>query len=176
MRTIKGKFFIVPNAACLIAGNDPYPPGYISEMNGYVHGEFNIAVQVWMTSDECDNWDCHGGPLKAHCLPLRDLVSLKEGDTLIFLARNREGETCRFELTACQNDYRYRRFGKFEDTLYGVLRHNWNASWSKFERHVSKIYDALVAEAYYPSTQTIADRAIGKCHDSYIRALDRHAG
>jgi len=139
MITHKGSFFVVPNLAMLVTSR----AGCLTRTEVR---EFEIVVQCWLYSDECDNWSDHGGPAKQTCIPLVDIANLKEGETVSIEGFDRDNNECVFELTACQLQSRYRDFGPFETALRVILEKgpNYPIKWGKFERQMKEIWDELV--------------------------------
>jgi len=88
-------------------------------------------VEVWYTSPDCGNWTDHvwdlhpeftggredGGVSSPGRLPEHVLWGVKEGDEIVL---NFSGKELR--LTAKQLNYRYRRFGKFEEVFEKLTR------------------------------------------------------
>jgi len=144
MDTIKGKFFIVPNSISSFwsfGGNDGKadllksldPASYWADAGPleecfdkrFEVKEGDMFMEVWFCSEASDNWVDHGHPqLKAfnmRNLPLRLLKNLKEGDTLTFRFNG-----IPVELEAAQAEFRYGRFGLFQD-IVGMLEAKHNA-------------------------------------------------
>jgi hypothetical protein len=123
MSTIRGNIFIVPNRACQLedwfaqSTRDSFRKS-LSNLGLKPEGKL---VQVWYTSQDCENWTSHRWPenpefFGAHGLPERLPESLlegvKEGDEISL----HFGEKT-LRLTATQKSYRYARFGTFEETF-----------------------------------------------------------
>lgn len=75
-------------------------------------------VQVWITSEESDNWADHGCPIDggyfiSH-LPTWMIGEMKEGNTIYIDLPNHDAV---LKLKAAQLKYRYKRFGTFESVL-----------------------------------------------------------
>jgi hypothetical protein len=99
----------------------------INTQGGSLTLEFQL-VQIWATDPKSrkdekeysDNWNCHGIDFPKKFLmgwfpsyvPYTLLKDKKEGDTVKFTYDGVD-----IELTCCQTQYRYARFGKFEDAL-----------------------------------------------------------
>lgn len=93
---IKGNVFIIPN------------------------GIHEGKVQVWFTSDESENWTDHSHPRIPNRIPNNLPIELfegkVEGDTVTF-----DHDDLTIELVLNQSDYRYRRFGQFEEVLESLI-------------------------------------------------------
>lgn len=119
----QGFIFIVPNQA--INGkreSAEFMQRWIT-LNGKSFSPLGIElsedetyIQVWVGNEENDNWTCDGENHFPSYLPLSILKDVKEGET-INLKWN--GEDVR--LRASQLEYRYRKFGKFEDVLKSII-------------------------------------------------------
>ena len=77
-----------------------------------------ILVQVWICSEESDNWADYRCPIDGEHfvqnLPIEIIGKMKEGDIVdIDLPKH----NAILRLTAKQQGYRYERFGNFEDVL-----------------------------------------------------------
>lgn len=124
--TITADMFIIPNEVSMAA---TFYGNYVKNHNEKVEKfnlptEWNITaadqmVQVWTTGCGSENWANHGAPRGGnfiHALPLRLIEHLKEGDTMSVSFFDKT-----LEITAAQLKYRYRKFGRFEDTLQRLL-------------------------------------------------------
>ena len=126
MSTIYGSIFIVPNRASTLedwfalSTRDSFRKS-LSNLGLKPEGKL---VQVWYASGECENWTSHLWPenpefFGAHGLPNRLpehlLEGVKEGDEVVLTFGEKE-----LRLTATQKNYRYRRFGTFEEAFERV--------------------------------------------------------
>ena len=126
MSTIYGNIFIVPNRAGNLEdwlAQSTRESFKISLENIGLKPEGKL-VQVWYTSQDCDNWTSHhwdSNPefFGAHGLPTRlpeqVLEGVKEGDEIVLHFGGKE-----LRLTAAQKSHRYARFGTFEETFKQV--------------------------------------------------------
>lgn len=124
MSTIHGNIFIVPNRASRLEdwlAQSTRESFKISLSNIGLKPEGKL-VQVWYTSQDCDNWTSHKwsenpeffGGLPRH-LPEHLLEGVKEGDEIVLHFGEKE-----LRLTAAQKAHRYARFGTFEETFKQV--------------------------------------------------------
>lgn len=130
-KTVKGDIFIIPNEKIKIEKffTPEKEKQQFSKATGYEIKDGDEMVQVWVTSESTNNWQCcHGGWLEECQLrkedgfrdlfpgyfPVRVLENLTEGDVLGCVPR---GGDVIIELTCKQKGYRYSRFGTFEECL-----------------------------------------------------------
>ena len=122
----KGFIFVIPNQALTEKreGFDFMNRWITLNQKDYIPLGISLSkedtyVQVWVGDEEVDNWTSNSDKLGQRFpswLPLSILKDVKEGDTIKLKWNN---ET--IELIANQLDYRYKRFGKFEDVLKSIL-------------------------------------------------------
>jgi hypothetical protein len=144
-KTVTGNLFIVPNSLCSLSDIMPSGRDRIREdlkrlnINGFRGSEVTMdepLVQVWATSPECDNWMDHvwaghpfyeGAPNNFQGLtrywPVRGLMGVEEGTKFVATMLSHKGEEWKMVLTPCQEGYRYRGRGKFEELLRVLLTH-----------------------------------------------------
>ena len=122
--------FVVPNSARTLESNMPTQMVWdrhnsLCDSLGMPE-EFRLqsndaAIEIWATGLGSDNWSDHGLPtticgdrrqLFVTHLPHRLLKGLKEGDKLNVQILGQE-----VSLICNQRNFRYRRFGNFEDAL-----------------------------------------------------------
>ena len=129
-KIVKGDIFIIPNGKVNIENffRPEVKKQQFTKATGYKINDDDEMVQVWVTSEGIDNWQCHRGWLEEcqlkeeggfHDLfpgyfPVRVLENLTEGDVLECIP---QGGDVKIELTCRQKDYRYSRFGTFEECL-----------------------------------------------------------
>lgn len=139
-QVVEGNMFIVPNASEAI-GSFCEPEWQMEKLRRLLGLKVNYeekVVQLWMCSEKCDNWgDQFGGfqselgvELEDHTrenrllgyfpkyVPAKLLENKKEGDVVEFDCPE---YNVKIKLTCKQLDYRYRRFGKFEEVFQYVL-------------------------------------------------------
>jgi len=143
VRTLTGNFFLVPNRLFKFEElKNPNENGFDDELYTRRYRNFpgiefqdnDLMVEFWAIGPECQNWHCHDwselgekelmGRLPQH-IPLRVLQNLKEGDEIVlhFRANNaKEPYEYELKLRATQLEYRYARFGTFEETLAMLAR------------------------------------------------------
>ena len=152
-KIIKGDVFIIPNCASKMADFPEHTQDWFKEKLSRLTGinivEDEKMIQLWITSNNCDNWqDCFAGFQKAIGL-IKDeaeedlwekrgrearLLGYFPGyfPSKIFEGKN-EGDIVTLdcpeynvviELTCRQLDYRYRDFGRFEEAFQFVTREN----------------------------------------------------
>ena len=133
MKTYEGDVFIVPNGLLEVTDKHLDPNGIwdASEVAMFQGHKDELFVQVWMSNSDCDNWSDHFYDVRYGHLPISLFDGKEEGDAIEFEAlttswkgsrKNRPTpEKCMVKLTLKQLDYRYRRFGKFEDVLARLL-------------------------------------------------------
>lgn len=148
--TIVADLFIIPNTASKAANFMSMAETRKNEMeqlckaNGLVFDPEDPLVQIWVTNDDVENFQDHhprfimGGKVYEYNLqtrlPYSILKNIKEGETFditipvkgrpVDLDEDTKSpvETeINFKLTAKQTEYRYRRFGKFEECLRMVI-------------------------------------------------------
>ena len=111
--------FIIPNSACSVEeAKSNYPSELQSEL--FISDDERM-VQMWVTNDECENWDCHKNPFCHYgAFPSRFPASLfkgkKEGDVVDIVIG---GAT--FHMKLAQTAYRYRSHGNFETVLASLV-------------------------------------------------------
>jgi len=129
---VKAEFFIIPNKAAKASSFAVLPKWYGS--NGEKLGIYGdeTVVQIWITNskdgsgDTSENWGDHGIPkrlradpekseLALNRIPLCLIEDLKEDESIEV---NINGHIV--EMTARQTEYRYRRFGRFEECLKAI--------------------------------------------------------
>ena len=120
---LKCNVFIVPNAA--VIANPAVKGSLAKRWNKVVAPEYHITepeilIQVWMTSEECDDWRHHDGPVSIGYIPLKYAV-VCEGDEIRIVLK----DGTELVMTAAQQCHRYRNFGNWEDCLSRVLVPNW---------------------------------------------------
>ena len=141
--TYHGDVFIIPNGLSSYESMKKYNDGkdrsdvqFTCEENGVKCTDETKFVQIWATSPECDNWNCHyGAPeefvenrelhgyfrhMRGTCwfpdiLPVDIFAGKKEGDTVIV---SLSGIKC--SLTLAQTKHRYESFGNFEVCLQNL--------------------------------------------------------
>ncbi len=128
MKTIIGNLFIVPNRASSIdnwMAKSTRTSMRRSLANVGLQPSDEPLVQVWYISDDCENWgsakwdenpEFFGSWGIPTYLPASVLKGVKEGDE-ITLHWTGDGDRRELRLTAAQNDFRYKRFGSFEEVL-----------------------------------------------------------
>jgi len=139
---VKGDIFIIPNMAG--TGKDLLPIAAKSMKEKWsrlmgieLKDENEKLIEVWVTSEVCNNWSCTYGGFQKHIgvelsdhnekdensflvgyfprlLPISVLKWKKEGDVLKFHCPEYNVD---IELTCNQLGYRYSRLGKFEKVL-----------------------------------------------------------
>ena len=145
---VSGSIFVVPNS--------PMPLGlkFSDRIAKSIWGSTSKAtegcIEVWMTSDDSDNWSAHGVKTDVdgtkisvnvpNHIPFSVLKDVKEGDTIEFVSTQwvkKLGEhvDVKFTLIANQKDFRYRSNGEFETTVefcnskYDVDWYKENSTW-----------------------------------------------
>ena len=136
--TFNGDVFIIPNGLSVYEDLRIMQEFYkdLCELNG-VDPTGEQFVQVWICSDELntENMSCHGfrvngNYMNAFCgdLPVSLVKDLREGDTVTVNFRaypdinmGSSDEIITMNLKLNQSDYRYRRFGNFEEVLRRLL-------------------------------------------------------
>lgn len=123
----EAEMFIIPNAISVEKGDDKNP--FWDIMNKKMKTYFGDdaakrdlgkrrMVQVWIVSEESDNWADHGSPIDGKFfisnLPTWMIKDMIEGDTIEIDLPNHNAV---LKLTAAQLKYRYKRFGTFENVL-----------------------------------------------------------
>ena len=128
-QTIFGNFFIIPNMLTSFGEEEGYPAErwkntfkpQIEKIVGREVNDNEVLVQIWAFTpgEEDSNWSCHRHDWPGEeitrfpdWLPYKDLMNLKEGETLRLESKNFS-----LRLTATQLGSRYRSWGKFEDVL-----------------------------------------------------------
>ena len=146
MKTVKGDIFIIPNETFKL---DSLRPDSVrntiirrtQRLIGLKLSGSEIMAEVWITSPECDNWSSTYGGFQKHLgIELKDWNERDEDSYLVgyfpklfpsqILEDKKEGDTIilrcpeygvNIELTCRQKNYRYARFGNFEDVLKLVV-------------------------------------------------------
>ena len=131
--------FIIPNSTNVISNERilSFQKGMIDlcKLNGLTEDLEEKMVQVWLTNDKSDNINDHGIKIDGKqyypsCsnIPYTLIKNVKEGETATvkFFGYDHSGEKAvkvvfEIQLTAKQLDYRYKRFGSFEETLKRVV-------------------------------------------------------
>ena len=141
METLIGDIFIIPNPALYVW--EKLFGGFMTKLDA-------VNVQVWISSEDCENWGSHAvqnGPMHIGYLPLEMLAGVKEGDVIEF-----EKNGYKYQLTAAQKKYRYKNFGTFEEVLKKITK---SADWvvttnkkysdaelvTKFHEYVKKCFN-----------------------------------
>jgi hypothetical protein len=132
--------FIVPNRYCKVSDYDYLTSRKnffyeVGKLNNVTINEDTKLVETWVCSDLSDNFSDHYPHIKydgkkisvrilSDMIPLEILKEKKEGDVFTYtypITGDYEDEkiegTVELLLTCNQYDYRYRRFGNFEDAL-----------------------------------------------------------
>jgi hypothetical protein len=132
---LNADMFIIPNSVSTI--DDYLLPSFqkrmvdLCKINELVENPKEKIVQIWLTNDNSDNINDHGIKIDGKqyyvtCgnIPYTLIKNVKEGETVavkFFGYDNSEEKPAKvvfeIQLTAKQLDYRYRRFGSFEETL-----------------------------------------------------------
>jgi len=144
---ISGHFFIVPNG--FLSLDDEYMADFAKqrireriERCGWTVEDDEPLVEVWFTSDDCDNWASHyyepfmerksesedknkrGYSYLTHYIPFRLIQGLREAGDLVFMWTNGiTGEEKVVRVTAAQLNFRYRRFGAFHELIQELMEH-----------------------------------------------------
>ncbi len=129
MTTFNCDFFVIPNHAKSAKSYSPeHWVDFVKEANDY-WSEFgadlgitenSTLVQVWMTSDDCHNWQDHNHKVFGYVfgyLPLEMLDGMVDGDT-----RSIHTNQGSIIMTANQGGYRYRNHGTFDAVVRQVTR------------------------------------------------------
>jgi len=146
--TVKGHVFIVPNIAETFKSypedSQDWLTQRISRMTGINPKKEDKMLQVWITSKECDNWNDHFGGFQVNVLGQNKeywsrINETKEDRLLGYFPRlypsqifegKHEGDKVMLhcpeydvdiELTCNQLDYRYGKFGRFEEVFGQVV-------------------------------------------------------
>ena len=115
-KIVKGDFFIIPNMPENVLAQISKSCPQVAEnrkknLESFVGRTISLdesMVQIWATSPESDNWECHRHPEIENFptwLPAKELEGVKEGDTITL----HQKDTI-IELTAKQLEYRYRKY------------------------------------------------------------------
>ena len=147
--TIDADIFVIPNGACRIdqflseSTQERFRKDIaeIAELNGLEFDPNDKLVELWWTErsddeDHCDNLcrhtfefsDENGNIVKTARLdcehiPHKWLKNLKEGETMeliVPIVTMTSGYTAKVSVRANQKDYRYGRFGNFEEVVSDV--------------------------------------------------------
>lgn len=132
---LEADMFIIPNSISTIDNERMLSfkkkMRELCKLNGLNNNDEEMLVQVWITNDKSDNIDDHGIIINGKqyyviCsnIPYTLIKNVKEGEniTVKFFGYDHSGEEAvkvvfEMQLTAKQLDYRYKRFGSFEETL-----------------------------------------------------------
>lgn len=146
LREVKGDMFVIPNPAGkfgeFITSTRKTMKDRLRRLVGIDNVvDEDVMIEVWMTSDVCDNWASQYGGLQRHLgielnerekrteddytigyfpkfLPLKVLEGKKEGDVLRLHCPEYNVDIL---LTLNQHGYRYKRYGNFESAVADVL-------------------------------------------------------
>lgn len=139
--------FVIPNRACRVSGFGIFTEKRTAEMTTMCESSGSTfdpksdkLVQVWICSDECDNYQDHyprviiDGKRYNYRLPgyipYSLLKDIKENesfklsmpvDLISYDDDNTIPAIVDITLTAKQGEYRYRRFGNFEEVVHDVV-------------------------------------------------------
>jgi len=128
----KAEFFIIPNKASK-ASSYTFPPKWYGDNGEKVAIDNDeTVIQIWITNgkepsnDTSENWGDHGIPIRLRADPEKHELALNR-IPLCLIENLKEGESIEVninghivQLTA-NSEYRYRRFGPFEDCLKSIL-------------------------------------------------------
>ena len=132
---VKGDFFIIPNRLDAVETKSEFQKNQIDSWNRKLAKfglpEFkdgDMPIQIWATSQDCDNWDCHFKDWQpygidhegfVYALPARILCGLKEGQELVIDVN----ENLEIRLTAAQGKYRYANYPIPNSSFESMLQH-----------------------------------------------------
>ena len=144
-KVIKGDVFIIPNYAREL--RDFFVRDWLREKLSRLAGiEFvrddEKMIQLWITSDKCENWNHFAGFQKELGIRKENLRNCKDPEErgLLYFPNyfpskifegKKEGDIVKIgcpeydviiKLTCKQLDYRYRDFGRFEEAFKYVLK------------------------------------------------------
>lgn len=132
---LEANVFVVPNSFRSVDDmwehQKPFFDEYLALNDIVVEEDEKEFVEVWMTNDDSNNIGDHGITLTSNkgnkmnfapgdvvdFIPLHIINHVHEGDTFTFTMPSRRGVIIKATLTAKQLEYRYSRFGKFEDVI-----------------------------------------------------------
>ena len=119
--SLKANIFVIPNSLSTL---DRFPGFSQEKIMAKCDGVLpdDLLVQLWYTGEGVDNWCSHDygkggkGWVVSEFVPARWIKDLKEGETVTWSLPRGE-----VTVTANQLGYRYKRFGRFEDVVQGLI-------------------------------------------------------